>query len=137
MTVNDEKLEVSVRWKEIDPQERIVILRQDTYDKHIDSDHSPADAQYRKRVEQQVRSTIQQPQYILQDKQHEQRHNYFRLIKVYRDDKQIKIKPMKVVVDADRTPNEVVTWHVQNSLSEPTTEEGIIYDRDGVSLSDE
>ena len=117
----------SIRWKQKDPLGRTVILKESTFREHIESDHSPADAKYRTELERAAQSVLKEPRFIVMDSKNHGRDNYLDLAKAPAEDGSVMIKPMKVVVDKQREPHEVVTWIVQRKLSE-IAKEGIVYE---------
>ena len=126
------KIENSViRWQVKDPQNRQIILKQSTYKEHVDEDHAPQDAAFRKKVETQVKNTVVSPDFIIADNP---RNLYYKLVGIPNEDV-IKLKTMRVVVDTDRTPNEVVTWVPMSKSKDTFKAEAIIYERgkDGLS----
>lgn len=115
----------NIRWKETDPQGRTVILKQSTYEKHIIADHEQKDASFRRKIEFQVRKTITNPQLIVAKKQ---RHEYHKIARIpYEEDKE-KLKHINVIVDADRDPNEVVTFIASSSVRGTLETGSIIYE---------
>lgn len=94
-----------MRWKAVNPFENEVVLREDTFTEHIVGDHSDADVEIRKQLEPVARSTLEYPDLIIRDKG---RHLYYRVIAL--SDEVLKVRILKVVVDTDRSPHEVVTW---------------------------
>lgn len=121
-----------IRWQVKDPQNRIVVLKKSTYEKHIGEDHSPKDAMFRKEMEEQAKYTITSPGLIIE---RNLRHLYYKIVSIsYGDD--VKIKPMKVIVDADREPNEVVTWLAMTKMKDTAEAGEIIYERRTDDLSD-
>ena len=113
-------------WTVTDPQDRKVVLKKSTFDFHIaGTDHDKKDRDFRKKIATQAKKTIAKPEFIIKE---EQRNIYFSLVKVPHENDCIKIKPMKVVVDADRIPNEIVTWTVMRKMNDTIKSEAIIYE---------
>lgn len=114
-----------IRWEVTNPLGERVVLKQSTYEKHIVNDHSPRDAMYRQKIELQAQKAIINPQLIIAK---EQRHEYHKIVRVPHTDNVDKIKHINVIVDADRTPNEVVTFIVSSSLRGTVEAGAIIYE---------
>lgn len=76
-----------------------------------------------------VKSVISNPKCIYCDKAYDKnlRHRYIDLIV---SQKHKKMLAMVVIVDTDRTPNEVVTWTIKRKLNQENLDGGIIYVRD-------
>ena len=122
----------NIIWTVTDPQDRKVVLKNSTFDFHIaGTDHDENDSNFRKKIAAQAKQTIVEPEFIVNE---EQRNIYFSLVKVPYENNLLKIKPMKVVVDADRTPNEVVTWTVMRKMNDTIKSEAIIYERNSNEL---
>ncbi len=121
-----------IRWKVEDPQGRQVILKVTTYEEHVIGDHETRDAKVREETEHNAKQTIISPNIIIEDDA--SRHLYYNAIVISENERPQKVKLLKVVVDSDRNPNEVVTWL---SLRKGEKIEGgaIIYERgkDGLS----
>ena len=99
---------MNIRWEVTDSQNRKVVLKQSTYDEHITGDHDLRDAKVRKLMESQVRRTLSSPDVIIKDTT--SRLLYYNTIVIRYETRLPKIKTLKVVVDTDRSPHEVVTW---------------------------
>lgn len=99
---------MNVRWKVTDSQGRKIILKQSTYDEHIIGDHGTRDAEIRKLMELKVKQTLIAPDVIIEDSS--ARHLYYSTIVIRYEMHDYKIKTLKVVVDTDRIPHEIVTW---------------------------
>ena len=127
---NNERYEI--RWQVEDPQSRQVVLKQITYEKHVIEDHSDKDAIFRKNIESQVKNVIMNPDFIVAE---EPRNLYYKLVGIGAE-KYIKLKTMRVVVDADREPNEIVTWIPMSKVKGEVKAEAIIYERGKDDLSD-
>ena len=119
--------DVTIRWEVEDPKARKVILKQSTYEEHIDKDHTDEDAAYRQNAEKQAKETIVNPQFIVRDEEDNDRHVYYKIVTVPYGNDRKRLRNMKVVVDTDRTPHEVVTWIVQSKLKDTIREEWIDY----------
>lgn len=114
-----------IRWIVTNPYNHEVVLKQETYDKHIDNDHSAADAIVRKSMEELTLSVIESPRYIIEDINFDNRYQYIDVLPVNTDG-QISLKMFKVIIDTSRYPHEVVTWMpVRNKIR---VEGGILYD---------
>lgn len=114
-----------IRWNVTDPQGRQVILKQSTYEKHIIDDHKPEDSAFRRKIELQAKKTITNPQLIIAK---EQRHEYHRLARVSFKEDIEKLKHINVIVDADRDPNEVVTFIASSNVHGTLETGSIIYE---------
>ena len=124
-----------ITWTITDPQKRNVVLKRSTLDKHIaGSDHDPRDSEFRKKIMHQAQQTIVSPEFIIKENS---RNIYLSLGIMPYQENLVKIKPLKVVVDADRNPNEVVTWLPLKKFSFTIESEAIIYARESnVIVSD-
>lgn len=119
-------------WTATDPQNRNVILKRATWDFHIaGADHDERDGDFRKKLLIPARQTIIDPEFIISE---QSRNTYFRLVAILYQDNLVKIKPLKVIVDADRQPNEVVTLIPENKLKETVESEAIIYARKPIGI---
>jgi hypothetical protein len=78
-----------------------------------------------------ARQTIIDPEFIISEKS---RNTYFSLVAILYKDNLFKLKPLKVIVDADRQPNEVVTLIPENKLKETVKSEAIIYERKSIVI---
>ena len=115
----------TVVWLATDPQDRKIILKESTLNIHIaGSDHDRQDSAFRKQIMSQAQQTIINPEIIVKDKS---RLIYFRIIVIPYQETLVKLKPIKVVVDIDRQPNEVVTWTPLNKMNTTFESEAIIY----------
>lgn len=114
-----------IRWKAIDPQGRQVVLKQSTYEKHIIADHMKEDASFRLKIEVQAKKAISNPQMIVAK---EQRHEYHRIARVPFEENIEKLKHINVIVDADRDPNEVVTFIASSNLRGTVETGSVIYE---------
>ena len=123
MMSNNESNEI--RWEVANPQGRPVILKQSTYENHIISDHRPEDAAFRLKIELQAQKAISNPQFIIAK---EKRHEYHRIVRVPFEENKEKLKHMKVIVDADRDPNEVVTFIAPSNLRCTLETGSVIYE---------
>lgn len=120
---NNENYEI--RWEVIDPQGRHVVLKQTTYEKHIVADHTQEDAIFRRKIELQAQKAIINPQLIIAK---EQRHEYHSLARVPFEENIDKLKHINVIVDADRDPNEVVTFIASSNVRGTLEAGSIIYE---------
>ena len=123
---------MDICWAVKDIQRREIILKQTTYDEHITEDHSVQDFNFRKSMEPRVKQTLISPDIIIKDGK---RNLYYNTVVIRHEEGLPKVKILKVVVDADRIPNEVVTWTplrkgdaIRNGV--------IIYERGTVDLPD-
>ncbi|MBR1730510.1 MAG: hypothetical protein IJ728_13415 [Selenomonadaceae bacterium] len=118
--------DIKIRWEITDPKGRRIILKQSTYEEHICKDHLLEDAEYRKSAESQAKETIKNPQLIVVDKEDNDRLIYYKIIRIPYGERK-RLKNMKVIVDSDRKPYEVVTWIIQSKLKDTIMEEWIEY----------
>lgn len=96
-----------MRWEVTDPLGNKIFLKNSTYHEHILASHGTKDAMYRAQIEKEAQRTLTAPSLIVFDGM---RHLYYRAIGIIDDI--LKIRTLKVVVETDRTPQEVVTWTV-------------------------
>lgn len=116
----------NVRWKVIDPLGNEVYLTEESFQTHIIKDHKDADAIIRMELEEQVKISIQNPCFILKDKDIEGRRIYLDWGIILREDK-IYIRPLFVVTESY---GKVVTWFSKRFVNiNVQKDEGIIYDR--------
>ena len=121
-------MEENIRWKVTDPLGNEVILKESTFSEHILGDHQMADAEYRKMAETQVKNVIVNPQIIIEDKRDNARHIFYKIVLIPCVGEKIKrLTNLKVVVDTDRKPHQIVTWMLPSKLKDKIMEEGIIY----------
>lgn len=122
-----------VRWRVEDPQGRQVILKQSTYENHIIGDHELQDARIRIEAEPSAKQTVISPALIIEDDT--QRRLYYNVVIICDAEQRRKIKTLKVVVETDRSPNEVITWVILRKGESVGENEAIVYERgkDGLS----
>lgn len=110
-------------WVTKNPMGADVAVAQETYDSHIIGDHP--DDRAREFVNEHVKGVIEQPRYIYLDSKHDenQRVKYIDYVAL---EEIGKIQSLIVVVDTDRSPNEIVTWSVRSDTKKETG--GILYD---------
>ncbi len=127
---NNEKIDI--RWEVEDPQGRQVILKLSTYEEHLIGDHETRDAKIREETEHNAKQAIISPDIIIEDDA--LRHLYYNAIAISENEQSHKIKILKVIVDSDRTPNEVVSW-IPLRKGDKVGGGAIIYERgkDGLS----
>lgn len=121
----DSNEKIEIRWKVTDPQDRQVVLRQSTYENHIIDDHEQKDAAFRLKMENQAKKTVTNPQIIIAKNQ---RNEYHRMARVPFEEGIEKLKHVKVVVDADRDPNEVVTFIASSKVNDTLEAGSVIYE---------
>lgn len=114
-----------IRWTVKNPLNQDVFLKASTFEKHIAADHEETDANFRTQLERQVKLTVADPDYITVDRK---RFSYHRLVTVPYSEGFVKLKTMKVIVEADE-PREVVTWIAQSKNKDVVSTEAIIYER--------
>lgn len=123
MDKENNKTDRSFIWVTENPLGKNVGVTNQTYNSHIIGDHPEDKA--REFVNDQVKGVIEQPRYIYLDNKHEenQRVKYIDYVVI---EEIGKIQSLIVVVDTDRTPNEIVTWSVRSDTKKETG--GVIYD---------
>ena len=127
--------DVKIRWSAIDPLKREIVLREDTFDCHINRDHEKADATYRISVEKNAKHVIESPRLIVKDKTDKTRENYINLEMMPTENGEVKIRCMQVIVDTSTRPHEVVTYIPQNKIKLCIkAEESIVYDSDKTEI---
>lgn len=105
-----------------DPLKRLVILTRKTWNVHIIPYHTEVYGQ-----ESLIKKIIENPVYILKDRDNENRDNYIDLCNL-RNDGSLSI--IKIVVDFSNGTGEVITAYSNKSLlTQATTGRGVIYDR--------
>ena len=121
-------MEENIRWQVTDPLGNEIVLRESTFQEHIDKDHNYADAIYRKSAEMQVKNALVNPHLIFTNRNINNRNVYCKLIPAKNlASGEYRLKFLKVVVDTDREPNEIATWVAQSKVKEIVLEEWIIY----------
>lgn len=114
-----------IRWTVKDPYLHDVVLRQDTYESHINSDHTDKDAMYRASLESVAKMAIEKPLYILRDKNFNDRHHYVDVFPAMKNGKPL-LRFLKTIVDVSCEPHEVITWMPERKSV--SAEGGILYD---------
>ena len=120
-------MEENIRWRVTDPLGNEVILKESTYQEHIKKDHIFSDAAYRQKAETLAREIIENPQLLILNKKKLNRYVYYKIVTVPCENDTESLKILKIVVDTDRVPNEIVTWMLQNKLKDIIKKEWIIY----------
>lgn len=115
--------EDKIRWSVTDPLGNEVILKESTFQEHIRKDHKFSDSEYRQKAELKASETIKNPQMIIVNKEKSNRHVYYKIVTMPCDEDRESLKIMKIVVDTDRKPNQIVTWILQSKLKD-TIKEG-------------
>lgn len=124
------KNEREVRWREIDPLNRTVELKNETYVEHIIGDHAEDDAETRNMLEKSARRTVKDPVYIILDpKKPATRYNYYSLVRFKKED-DYRIHPFKVVVEEKEDVFEVVTYVTERKVSQDTANSTVIYSKE-------
>ena len=99
-----------MRWKVTDPLGNEIFLKNSTYTEHILASHGAKDAMYRAQIESEAQRTLKAPTLIVFDGM---RNLYYRAIGLVDEmGELLKIRTLKVLVETDRTPQEVVTWTI-------------------------
>lgn len=116
----------NVRWQVTDPLGNEIRLSEENFRYHIMEMHDEKDAEARKKIEEHVKYSLQNPRFIVKDKNIAGRKVYLDLVNVDNDDL-ISIRSLSVVVDES---GEVVTWFAQRTINiKIKTAGGIIYDK--------
>lgn len=112
-------------WVTKNPLGTEVALTQETYETHILRGHPNDKA--RKIVYPQIKGIIEQPRFIYYDQQYEEnlRHRYLDFIHIQEYG---RIFSLVIIVDTDRSPNEIVTWHIESNKNRLKTNGVVIYD---------
>lgn len=104
-----------------DPLKRLVILKKKTWNVHI------IRHQEMYRQESLVKKILEDPVYIVKDRDHPNRDDYFDLCNLPNDG---SLSLLKVVVQFNNNTGEVVTAYSNKSLlTQATTGRGVIYER--------
>lgn len=105
-----------------DPLGRDVVLQAKTWNNHIVKGHNEMFKQ-----DALVKKVIENPAFILKDKDNEQRDNYFDLCHHPKDG---SLSVLKVVVDFNESIGDINTaYPTKNLLTQATTKRGVIYER--------
>ena len=115
-----------IRWKVTDPLGNEIVLYKDTFEEHIIGDHAEKDAIVRASIEEDVKFTLQNPRYIIEDLKHPGRWKYLDVVAIPIGEH--KIKTVGIIVEVQKTPFMIVTWYARRVMDEPYTNEGMIYD---------
>jgi hypothetical protein len=114
-----------IRWIATNPYNHKVILKQETFDKHINNDHTGSDAAVRKSLEAQTKVVVESPRYIIEDANFTDRYQYVDILPMNTSGQE-NLRMFKVIVDTSCYPHEVVTWMpVRNKIP---VGGGIVYD---------
>lgn len=119
--------EDKIRWSVIDPLGNEIILKESTFQEHIRKDHKFSDAEYRQKAESKAKECIENPQLIIKNEDKLNRHVYYKIVNIPCDDFRESLKIMKIIVDTDRNPNQIVTWILQSKLKDIIGEGWIKY----------
>lgn len=101
-----------IRWSITDPLGNKIVLRTSTFHEHILGDHANEDAKMRIKLEPHAFETLVRPSAIVKDRENNSRRIYYSVVALQYEEPEWHFKILKVVVETDRTPNEVVTWMV-------------------------
>ena len=123
-----------IRWSISDPLGNKIVLKNSTFDEHILSDHTDEDSKIRQKLESSAIATLINPSLIAEDNQNNSRNIYYGVVALQYEEPELRVKMFKVVVEADRTPNEVVTWTVLRRGDK--IENGVILYGQRIFLSD-
>lgn len=116
----------NIRWKVIDPLGNEIYLMEESFQTHINKDHMDADAAVRMKLEEQVRRLLQNPCFILKERETDGRRVYLDWGTIIRDGI-IHIRPLFIVTESY---GKIVTWFSKRSVNINVQEDGgIIYDR--------
>ena len=114
----------NVRWQVTDPLGNEIRLSEENFIHHIIEQHDSKDADIRAKIEPQAKFALEHPRFIVRNVTHSGRVKYLSLTNI-QEDKEIYIRTIAVVVDAD---NEVVTWFARRTINDVLTEGDVIYD---------
>ena len=117
---------IAVRWSVVAPCNHEVILKEATYHDHVNGDHTVADADFRMQLEKYVKTTIENPRYIVADALNDCRCHFIDIVPVTTSSGE-SLRFLKVIVDVSLFPHEVVTWLPERK--KVSTQGGIIYDK--------
>ena len=112
-----EQNEPKIIWSVKNPYGHDVILKEDTYNNHLITDHNKTDAEFRKKMANSIPEIIAHPSYIVKDKEHDDRYQYIAPTIISVDNIQSKIKLITTFIDTDRNPHEVVTWFPKKDMT--------------------
>ncbi len=101
-----------IRWSITDPLGAKIVLKTSTFHEHILSDHADEDSKIRQKLESCAIATLINPSLIAEDNEDNSRHIYYGVVALQYKEPELRVKMFRVVVDTDRTPNQVVTWTV-------------------------
>ena len=107
-----------------DPLGNEIRLSEENFIHHIIEQHDSKDADIRAKIEPQAKFALEHPRFIVRNVTHSGRVKYLSLTNI-QEDKEIYIRTIAVVVDAD---NEVVTWFARRTINDVLTEGDVIYD---------
>lgn len=114
-----------IRWKVSDPLGNEICLTEENFKYHITGTHDDKDAQTRERIEEQVKYSLQNPRFVVRDKDSETRRVYIDFVDILNDDI-ISIRPLFIVVEKS---NEIVTWFAKRTVKINIQENGgVLYD---------
>ena len=115
-----------IRWKVVDPLGNEIYLTEENFQYHIIGKHTSKDAVTREQLEKQVKNALQQPRFIVKDKNDATRKVYLDLCDVD-NNTLISIRPLCVAVEEN---GEVVTWFATRAVNIKLKSKGeIFYDR--------
>ena len=114
----------NIRWQVTDPLGNEIRLSEENFIHHIIEQHDSKDADIRAKIEPQAKFALEHPRFIVRNVTHSGRVKYLSLTNI-QEDKEIYIRTIAVVVDAD---NEVVTWFARRTINDVLTEGDVIYD---------
>ena len=124
--MSEVKILDNIRWKVIDPLGNEIYLAEESFQTHIIKDHKDADSAVRTELEEQVKISLQNPCFILKDKDVAGRRIYLDWGIIFREDT-MHIRPLFVVTESY---GKVVTWFSKRSVNINVPKNGgIIYDR--------
>ena len=104
-----------------DPEGRKISLKKSTFADHIITSHQEISPLI-------IKHCIENPHLSHQDKNHENRINYRRLLKEYPDPKAHHMTTIKTVVEKTVEGYEIVTAHLISDLKNEIAKGGFIYD---------
>lgn len=120
----------NIAWSVNSPLGNEVILKQSTFDNHIEGEEKRSEKEVAnlQSVAKDVKRIVEKPRFIYCDANYDENKRCRYLDTVFMETSSA-IRSLVVIVDTDRTPNEVVTWTIKRDLKqENTTKDRILYD---------
>lgn len=108
-----------IRWSVSDIFGRKISLKEETLEYHVNRDHDTKDADGRLSIEAQVKETLEEPEIVSKDPDHDNRLWYlgFSIINDQSASDYLRFKNIKVVIERiDELSYDVVTWIGQRTM---------------------